>query len=119
MPPPLAIARASSSELTLLPALANRHGLITGATGTGKTVTLQVMAERFSSIGVPVFMADVKGDLSGISQAGATSPKFAERIKLLGIEPPTFAGCPTVFWDVFGEQGHPVRATISDLGPCC
>ncbi len=117
MPPPLAIARTSSSQLTLLPALANRHGLITGATGTGKTVTLQVMAERFSSIGVPVFMADVKGDLSGISQAGATSLKFAERIKLLGIEPPSFAGCPTVFWDVFGELGHPVRATISDLGP--
>lgn len=117
MPPPLVIARTQSSELALLPALANRHGLITGATGTGKTVTLQVMAERFSSIGVPVFMADVKGDLAGISQPGASSPKFAERIKLLGIEPPSFASCPTVFWDVFGELGHPVRATISDLGP--
>jgi DNA helicase HerA-like ATPase len=117
MPDPLIIARHGDVELGLLPALANRHGLVTGATGTGKTVTLQVMAERFSSIGVPVFMADVKGDLAGISQPGATSPKFAERLKLVGIDAPPFAGFPTVFWDVFGEQGHPVRATASDLGP--
>ncbi|HKE39106.1 MAG TPA: helicase HerA-like domain-containing protein [Casimicrobiaceae bacterium] len=117
MPEPLLIARNASSELLLLPALANRHGLITGATGTGKTVSLQVMAERFSSIGVPVFMADVKGDLAGTSQPGATSPKFAERLKLIGAEEPKFTGFPTVFWDVFGEQGHPVRATVSDLGP--
>ena len=106
--------RASSS---LLPALANRHGLITGATGTGKTVTLQVMAERFSGIGVPVFMADVKGDLAGISQAGAPSDKLAARLKAIGADAPAFAACPVVFWDVFGEQGHPVRATVSDLGP--
>ena len=85
MPDPLIIARHGDVELGLLPALANRHGLVTGATGTGKTVTLQVMAERFSSIGVPVFMADVKGDLAGISQPGATSPKFAERLKLVGV----------------------------------
>jgi DNA helicase HerA-like ATPase len=116
MPEPLLVAKADS-ELYLLPQYANRHGLIAGATGTGKTVTLQVMAERFSSIGVPVFMADVKGDLAGISQPGATSPKFAERLKLVGVDAPPFAGFPTVFWDVFGEQGHPVRATASDLGP--
>jgi len=117
MPDPLIIARHGDVELGLLPALANRHGLVTGATGTGKTVTLQVMAERFSSIGVPVFMADVKGDLAGMSRPGATSPKFAERLKLVGVDAPPFAGFPTVFWDVFGEQGHPVRATASDLGP--
>jgi len=117
MPDPLPIAKTRDAELCLLPALANRHGLITGATGTGKTVTLQVMAERFSRIGVPVFMADVKGDLSGISQPGAATPKFLERLTLLDVPEPAYAGCPTVFWDVFGEQGHPVRATISDLGP--
>jgi hypothetical protein len=117
VPDPLLIARNASAELSLLPAFGNRHGLITGATGTGKTVTLQVMAERFSAIGVPVFMADVKGDLAGISQPGAPSPKLAERLKLIGADEPKFAACPSVFWDVFGEQGHPVRATISDLGP--
>ena len=117
MAEPLPIAKTRDAELCLLPALANRHGLITGATGTGKTVTLQVMAERFSRIGVPVFMADVKGDLSGISQPGTATPKFLERLKLLDAPEPAYAGCPTVFWDVFGEQGHPVRATISDLGP--
>ena len=117
MPDPLPIARNSDGELALLPALANRHGLITGATGTGKTVTLQVMAERFSGIGVPVFMADVKGDLAGISQPGALSDKLTARLKAIGSATPTFAACPVVLWDVFGEQGHPVRATISDLGP--
>jgi DNA helicase HerA-like ATPase len=117
MPEPLVIARHGDLELALLPALANRHGLITGATGTGKTVTLQVLAERLSAIGVPVFMADVKGDLAGMSQPGATSPKFEDRLKLLGIDAPKFTGFPTVFWDVFGTQGHPVRATASDLGP--
>ena len=117
MPDPLPIAKNRDAVLCLLPALANRHGLITGATGTGKTVTLQVMAERFSKIGVPVFMADVKGDLSGITQPGAASPKLAERLKLIGADEPDYAGCPAVFWDVFGEQGHPVRATVSDLGP--
>jgi uncharacterized protein len=117
MADPQPIAKNDAGELCLLPALANRHGLITGATGTGKTVSLQVMAERFSGIGVPVFMADVKGDLSGITQPGASSPKFKERLQLIGAEEPRFAGCPAVFWDVFGAQGHPVRATISDLGP--
>jgi DNA helicase HerA-like ATPase len=117
MPDPLIIARSGDIELALLPALANRHGLITGATGTGKTVTLQVLAERMSSIGVPVFMADVKGDLAGMSQPGVGSPKLSERLKLIGIEAPAFTGFPTVFWDVFGTQGHPVHATVSDLGP--
>jgi len=117
MPDPLPIAGPAGAELTLLPAFANRHGLITGATGTGKTVTLQVMAERFSGIGTPVFMADVKGDLAGISQAGAASDKLAARLKAIGFEQPRFAACPVVLWDVFGEQGHPVRATVSDLGP--
>jgi len=117
MPDPLPIAKTSEAEICLLPALANRHGLITGATGTGKTVTLQVMAERFSRIGVPIFMADVKGDLSGIAQAGAATPKFLERLKLLDVPEPAYAASPAVFWDVFGEQGHPIRATISDLGP--
>jgi uncharacterized protein len=117
MPDPLIIARHGGLELGLLPALANRHGLVTGATGTGKTVTLQVLAERMSSIGVPVFMADVKGDLAGMSQPGATSAKFEQRLALVGVEAPRFTGFPTAFWDVFGEQGHPVRATASDLGP--
>src|SRR5882757_7739351 len=116
MAEPLLIAK-SAQEIALLPGLANRHGLITGATGTGKTVTLQVLAERLSSIGVPVFMADVKGDLAGMSQPGASSPKFEQRLALVEIEAPRFTGFPTVFWDVFGEQGHPVRATASDLGP--
>src|SRR5512139_3444956 len=116
MSEPLLIARtADGRDLGLLPGLANRHGLITGATGTGKTVTLQVMTERFSKLGVPVFLADVKGDLAGLTQPGKSSPKFEERLKLLGVEAPAFTGFPAVFWDVFGEQGHPVRATISDL----
>src|SRR5450631_569652 len=117
MPDPMPIAKNAQTELCLLPALANRHGLITGATGTGKTVTLQVMAERFSAIGVPVFMADVKGDLSGITQPGASSPKLLERLKILGVDEPAYRASPAVFWDVFGEQGHPIRATVSDLGP--
>jgi len=117
MAEPMLIARNADTDLTLLPALANRHGLITGATGTGKTVTLQVMAEALCRLGVPVFMADVKGDLSGITQPGAPSPKLLERLKLLRLDEPKYAGCPAVLWDVFGEQGHPVRATVSDLGP--
>jgi DNA helicase HerA-like ATPase len=116
MAKPLPIAQAKA-EVCLLPGLANRHGLITGATGTGKTVTLQKMAESFSSIGVPVFMADVKGDLSGLSQAGTLTPKLKERIDSLKLEAPAFTGFPVMFWDVFGEQGHPVRATISEMGP--
>jgi DNA helicase HerA-like ATPase len=114
--PPLLIAKAGETPLELLPALANRHGLIAGATGTGKTVTLQTFAERFSSIGVPVFMADVKGDLAGMAAPGGGNPKVEERLSLLGIEP-AYAGCPVVFWDVLGSSGHPVRATISDMGP--
>src|SRR3981189_1952746 len=108
MPDPLIIARSGDVELALLPELANRHGLITGATGTGKTVTLQVMAERFSAIGVPVFMADVKGDLAGLAVAGATSPKMEARLTQLKFEAPKWAACPVVFWDVFGKSGHPV-----------
>src|SRR6476646_11999980 len=117
MTDPLLIAKNAQTELFLLPALANRHGLITGATGTGKTVTLQVMAERFSAIGVPVFMADVKGDLAGLAVAGATSPKMEARLAQLKLEAPKWAACPVEFWDVFGKSGHPVRATISDMGP--
>ena len=97
--------------------MANRHGLIAGATGTGKTVTLQVIAESFSQAGVPCFMADMKGDLSGISQAGKMSGFIEKRCPEFGIENPQFRGCPTRFFDVFGEQGHPLRATISDMGP--
>ncbi|MBE2261042.1 MAG: DUF853 domain-containing protein [Candidatus Accumulibacter sp.] len=114
---PLAIAKHEDTELALLPALANRHGLITGATGTGKTVTLQVLAERFSAIGVPVFMADVKGDLSGLAAVGSVSPKMQARLDAIGVKSHVPAKCPVAFWDVFGEQGHPVRATISDMGP--
>ncbi|MBS1799290.1 MAG: DUF853 domain-containing protein [Acidobacteria bacterium] len=106
-----------SDELYLLPGMSNRHGLVAGATGTGKTVTLQVMAEALSSIGVPVFAADVKGDLSGISQPGKSSPKFDERVRSLGLGEVQFAGCPVVFWDVFGKEGHPVRSTVSEMGP--
>ena len=113
---PLVIAR-SKIDIALLPALANRHGLIAGATGTGKTVTLQVLAERFSAIGVPVFMADVKGDLAGLAAAGASSPKMKERLAALKCEEPQWAACPAVLWDVFGKAGHPVRATVSDMGP--
>ncbi len=114
---PLLIAKNASTHCELLPGLANRHGLITGATGTGKTVTLQTLAEGFSKIGVPVFMADVKGDLTGISQAGSIGEKMAAVLKDRQIDPPAPAACPVTLWDVFGEQGHPVRATISDMGP--
>jgi len=99
------------------PGMANRHGLITGATGTGKTVTLQVLAERFSKLGVPSFMADVKGDLAGLAAAGTASPKMTERLTRLKISAPVWSACPVDFWDVFGVSGHPVRATISDMGP--
>ena len=117
MADPLIVARHGDTELAVLPTMANRHGLITGATGTGKTVSLQVLAERFSRIGVPVFLADVKGDLTGIARAGAMSPKLKERLERLGLPEPGFAGCPVTLWDVWGEQGHPVRATVSDMGP--
>ena len=111
------IARNAHTESVLLARLANRHGLITGATGTGKTVTLQKLAESFSSIGVPVFMADVKGDLTGISQTGRIGEKLASALVSRGISLPEPVDCPTTLWVVFGEQGHPVRATISDMGP--
>lgn len=114
---PILLAKNAEQDVFLLPRYANRHGCITGATGTGKTVTLQVLAQAFSQMGVPVFMADVKGDLTGISQAGQATPKLEERLRKNGLPTPNFAGCPTVLWDVFGEQGHPVRATISDMGP--
>lgn len=116
MTEPLHIAQAGQS-LYLLPQMANRHGLITGATGTGKTVTLQVMAEHFSTIGVPVFMSDVKGDLSGISQPGGGNPKVAARVAQLALTDFSYQAYPVTFWDPFGETGHPVRATISDMGP--
>jgi uncharacterized protein len=117
MPEPLVIARSGDTDIALLPALANRHGCITGATGTGKTITLQLLAERFSRMGVPVFVADVKGDLSGIAFAGQMSEKLRARLEKLGLPEPEWGGCPVTFWDVFGEQGHPLRATISDMGP--
>ncbi|OYQ40325.1 ATP-binding protein [Rhodoferax sp. TH121] len=107
----------STVRCFLRPDKANRHGLITGATGTGKTITLQTLAEGFSSIGVPVFMADVKGDLTGISQSGKVSDKLAKVLAERGIEAPEASAFPTTLWDVFGQQGHPVRATVSDLGP--
>src|SRR5215510_9872959 len=116
MPSPLLVAKNDKKDLVLLPGLANRHGLITGATGTGKTVTLQALAQRFSAIGVPVFMADVKGDLAGIAKPGGNNPKVAERLKALKVNEPA-EGCPVVFWDLEGKSGHPVRATVSDLGP--
>ncbi len=113
---PLLVAKSKIS-LYLLPRMASRHGLIAGATGTGKTVTLQSLAESFSRIGVPVFMADVKGDLSGMSQPGGGNPKVDERVKLLNLENFTPAPCPVTFWDMFGVKGHPVRTTVSEMGP--
>ena len=113
---PILIAQ-SDEPLYLLPKLANRHGLIAGATGTGKTVTLQTLAEGFSRLGVPVFVADVKGDLAGISQPGGTHPKVLERVAELGIADFKGEGTPVVFWDLFAENGHPVRATVSEMGP--
>ncbi|OAI15076.1 MULTISPECIES: helicase HerA-like domain-containing protein [Methylomonas] len=117
MPTPLLIAKAGTAELNLLPAMANRHGLIAGATGTGKTITLQTLAEAFSDIGVPVFVADVKGDLAGLSRAGGGNPKVETRLADLAIQDRQPAAAPVLFWDVFGVKGHPLRATISDMGP--
>ncbi|MEK7781786.1 MAG: helicase HerA-like domain-containing protein [Verrucomicrobiota bacterium] len=113
---PILLAK-NQTEIFLLPEMANRHGLISGATGTGKTVTLQVLAENFSAMGVPVFLADVKGDLADIALPGGQSPKVQERLAQLKIDDYTPTGCPVTFWDVFGEKGHPVRATISEIGP--
>jgi DNA helicase HerA-like ATPase len=114
---PLLIAKNDKSDLELLPHMANRHGLITGATGTGKTVTLQAMAEAFSRIGVPVFMSDIKGDLSGISKTGGGNTKVQARVEQLRLEDFEHRAFPATFWDVAGTQGHPVRATVSDMGP--
>lgn len=116
MSQPQLLARGSS-DLVLLPRMANRHGLVAGATGTGKTVTLRVMAERFSALGVPVFMADVKGDLPGLVKAGGDHPKVAERVAQMKLEGFEYSGFPVVFWDLYGQQGHPVRTTVSDMGP--
>ena len=117
MPNQLLIARNPSTDCHILMGMANRHGLITGATGTGKTVSLQTLAENFSNQGVPVFMADVKGDLVGISQTGHLSDKIKSILKDRQMEEPAAQSCPTTLWDVFGKQGHPVRATVSDMGP--
>ena len=113
----LYIAHCANGALSITGKMANRHGLIAGATGTGKTVTLQVMAETFCQAGVPCFMADMKGDLSGISQVGKLSGFIEKRLPEFGIENPEFQSCPVRFYDVFGEQGHPMRATISQMGP--
>ena len=113
----LYIAHSETKALSIIGKMANRHGLIAGATGTGKTVSLQVLAETFSAAGVPCFMADMKGDLSGISQAGKMSGFIEKRLSLFEVENPEFQPCPTIFYDVFGEQGHPMRATISQMGP--
>jgi uncharacterized protein len=117
MTDPLLMARRGDLVCELLPAMANRHGLITGATGTGKTITLQTLAESLSAIGVPVFMADVKGDLTGITQPGRVSGKLAAVLAERGLSEPASTSCPATLWDVFGESGHPVRATVSDMGP--
>ena len=117
MSEPLLIAKNDEHELHLLPQMANRHGLITGATGTGKTVTLQSLAESFSRIGVPVFLSDIKGDLSGLSKTGGGNAKVAARVEQLGLEDFEHRSYPVTFWDVFGAMGHPLRATVSDMGP--
>ncbi len=114
--PAIFIGKGESPQHLML-SYANRHGLIAGATGTGKTISLQVLAEGFSSCGVPVFMADIKGDLSGIGYPGSPAPHLMERARTIGLEPYEFKGFPTMFWDVLGEQGHPIRATVSDMGP--
>src|SRR5215210_5535348 len=119
MSEPILVAKKDDKDggSFLLPQMSNRHGVITGATGTGKTVTLQRLAEGFSQRGVSVFMADVKGDLTGVSQAGGGNPKVDERNKLLGITDAKFEASPVTLWDIFGKQGHPLRATVSEMGP--
>ena len=117
---PIIIAKKTTNtqqDIVLHSQFANRHGLIAGATGTGKTVTLKVLAESFSRLGVPVFLADAKGDVSSLAKAGVSSPKFDERLKTLNIESVPFAASPVMFWDLFGQQGHPIRTTISEIGP--
>jgi len=118
MSAPINLAVTSAGTyIEFFPSVANRHGLITGATGTGKTVTLQMLADRLSAAGVPVFVADVKGDLSGLASPGALTPRLAERLKAIGAPAPEWSATPVVFWDVLGRRGVPVRATVSDLGP--
>ena len=120
MSTPIVIAKKTTDttqDIVLHSQFANRHGLIAGATGTGKTVTLKVLAESFSRLGVPVFLADAKGDVSSLAKAGVSSPKFGERLKTLNIESVPFAASPVMFWDLFGQQGHPIRTTISEIGP--
>ena len=119
MPQPFLVARATdgNADVALLPKLANRHGLITGATGTGKTVSLQVLAEGFSRLGVPCFMADVKGDLTGLSQTGGDNHRVTERVAMLKLTAFSNEQFPVTCWDVFGEQGHPLRATVAEMGP--
>ena len=117
---PIIVAKKTSDttqDVVLHSQFANRHGLIAGATGTGKTVTLKVLAESFSRLGVPVFLADAKGDVSSLAKAGESNAKFDERLKTLNIESVDFAASPVVFWDLFGEQGHPIRTTVSEIGP--
>jgi DNA helicase HerA-like ATPase len=114
---PILIAKNDTQEIFLLPQMANRHGLITGATGTGKTVTLQTLAESFSRMGVPVFMSDIKGDLSGLAKSGGGNTKVTARVEQLKLDGYTNRAYPVTFWDVFGEMGHPLRATVSDMGP--
>lgn len=117
MAEPILVAKRDAAEFFLLSQMSNRHGVITGATGTGKTVTLQRIAEGFSQRGVPVFMADIKGDLTGVSQAGSMTGKIGERLAMLGFTDVKFEGSPVTLWDVFGKQGHPLRATVSEMGP--
>jgi DNA helicase HerA-like ATPase len=116
MSQPFLLAKADN-EIFFEPKMANRHGLIAGATGTGKTITLQALAENFSQLGVPVFLSDIKGDLSGLAAAGSGTPKVAERLKLLALTDHPFKGYPVTFWDIFGKSGHPIRSTISEMGP--
>jgi len=111
------VGTGNNTPICLLPNMANRHGLIAGATGTGKTVTLKVMAEAFSALGVPVFLSDIKGDLSGMVRLGENTDKIASRLVATGINSFKFETYPTEFWDVYGEQGHPVRTTVSEMGP--
>lgn len=120
MSTPIVIAKKTTDttqDIVLHSKFANRHGLIAGATGTGKTVTLKVMAESFSRIGVPIFLADAKGDVSSLAKAGSSNPKFDERLKSLQLDAIPFAASPVIFWDLFGQQGHPIRTTISEIGP--
>jgi DNA helicase HerA-like ATPase len=111
------IGKSGEKELCILPQMANRHGLITGATGSGKTITLKVMAESFSEMGVPVFLSDIKGDLAGTCIPGTSTEKLESRLKGLGIDGFKYKGFPVIFWDVFGKDGHPIRARIQDIDP--